>query len=161
MTNGSAQALGVVRFTSDGAFDPSFGSEGISLLPVGGSAFSIALDHKGRVDVAATHQGDFLLARLLANGLPDGSLGPGGWTSPDFSGGSPVAASARVVGIGPDGAIVIGGVQTVHVAGTPTSLALARYTDAASTIPTLSREALLLMSVLLAGIGALLLARRG
>jgi uncharacterized delta-60 repeat protein len=127
--------LVLVRYTANGALDPTFGSggelfTGISIGSPGGQGhpLAVSLQADGRIVVAGgtpTSSGnDFLLARFNANGTIDTSFGGGtGKVSTDFGG---RLAAASGLAIQTDGRIVLAGVAQVPGSGNE-SVALARY----------------------------------
>lgn len=82
-----------------GALDPSFGSAGTVLLQSHASNFAIQAD--GKIIVPVANDG---VTRLSASGSVDTSFGSHGQVSVPFS---PAGATARSVGIEPDGKIIL------------------------------------------------------
>jgi uncharacterized delta-60 repeat protein len=102
-----------------GAFDVCFGSVSAAQFSFyvadGGNAASLQPD--GKILVAGTANGDFVLARLNANGTLDTSFGSGGKTTFDIFG---LRDTAYAIGLQPDGKILLAGNATRNV--TPTGL---------------------------------------
>jgi uncharacterized delta-60 repeat protein len=77
-------------FRKSGALDRSFGTNGKAVIGNdGGLATALGLDRTGRVVVVGrggAALGDFLVARLNANGRPDRSFGGDGVVTTDFGG---------------------------------------------------------------------------
>jgi uncharacterized delta-60 repeat protein len=84
--DGDVSKLAVARFSPEGALDPGFGSGGVTLLPAGDgedtAATAVALQPDGKLVLAgrasASGGGNLVLARLNADGTPDGGFGTGG-----------------------------------------------------------------------------------
>jgi uncharacterized delta-60 repeat protein len=124
---GGDQTFAVVRYTKNGALDPTFGGSGIVLTNVtksgADSANAVAIDSSGRIDVVGfANNADFALVRYLPNGALDTSFGPnknGIVVTPKFGNG---ADSAQALTIQPsDGKIVVAG-------SAGSAMAVARYT---------------------------------
>ena len=84
----------VVRYTSDGTLDPSFGSGGIARLGGGAPARDVTLQSDGKIVVGGAAGGAFSLVRLNTNGSLDSSFGSGGQVNVNPSG------SKRGTGVG-------------------------------------------------------------
>ncbi|MGE0538499.1 MAG: WD40 repeat domain-containing serine/threonine protein kinase [Pirellulales bacterium] len=116
--NGSGSELFVARLTSTGELDPSFGSDGIFLLPEAaesGRSFAtgVAIQRDGKIVVpgCVARDGDLdaLLLRLDVDGTPDAAFGEAGLRTLSFGRGDDVFTSAVVM---PNGQILAGG--TAH-----------------------------------------------
>jgi uncharacterized delta-60 repeat protein len=86
-TSGSDYAFALVRYTSTGALDPSFGTGGIVTTPFGegfAGARAIVLQPDGKLVVAGIAGTDFALARYDSNGSLDPSFGEGGTLTTKF-----------------------------------------------------------------------------
>jgi uncharacterized delta-60 repeat protein len=122
----------LVRYTSAGALDSSFGSDGIVTTDLGGSDFAlaVALQADGKI-VAAGYAGTpsglptFGLVRYDAAGTPDPGFGTGGIVRTTING---YQCNAAVVLIQPDGKILAGGNTTT--ANNDIDFALVRYDTA-------------------------------
>ena len=90
----------VVRYTEDGALDPSFGVGGHTYVSgiVGGSAKALAIQPDGKIVVATDH---CQVARLNPNGTTDATFGSNGLVSLNL------CQSAAGVAVDPFGRIVI------------------------------------------------------
>jgi uncharacterized delta-60 repeat protein len=135
----------VLRYTADGALDPSFGQGGYVVLgdPVASEhAMAIAVRPDGRIVVAghsnAAGNLDFELRQLLADGSPDPAFGPGdvgaGVARPPITAANDLAADMLVL---PDGRILVAGNSEQ---GGPM---LARYTRAGQLDPYFGQAGLL------------------
>jgi uncharacterized delta-60 repeat protein len=109
--NGSFDFL-VFRTTTEGTLDPSFGTNGVEIIDLGGSdtAAAIALQPDGKILLAGTtrrpgSRSRIGVVRLLPSGRPDTTFGKAGIAIPDLAG----DAQASAVGLEPDGRIVVGG----------------------------------------------------
>jgi uncharacterized delta-60 repeat protein len=125
---GGDRELALFRYLPGGALDASFGTAGRVATTVGPGndrAEAIALAPDGRIVVAgvAEADGDFALARYLANGDLDASFGRGGTVTTDVAGGGDLA---HAVLIQPDGAIVAAGTAQLGSGGA-NAFALVRY----------------------------------
>jgi uncharacterized delta-60 repeat protein len=123
----------LVRYTAQGALDPSFGSGGKVTTAFGGdleqvSALAIQ-PSDGKIVAAgfsdANGSFDFALARYNANGSLDQSFGTGGRVLTDFSqqGGDD---EAFAIAVQPDGKILAAG-RSDSTGGNTSSFAVARY----------------------------------
>lgn len=107
LTNGdeSGNAWLLLKFTSSGVLDPTFGASGRVDGP-DGSARGIAVDAEGRLVVSGESGGRLTVARYLANGAADASFGDGGIVRTGLEG------PGEDVLVQPDGRIVAGGTGT-------------------------------------------------
>jgi uncharacterized delta-60 repeat protein len=114
LTSGdSVSGFLLVRYTSAGTIDNSFGRNGVVVTPfprnVGSSAQSVAIQANGDIvaagETAATASGpsDFALARYTANGTLDMTFGNGGFVATPFGSST---ASVNTILIQTDGKIV-------------------------------------------------------
>jgi uncharacterized delta-60 repeat protein len=124
----------LVRYTTSGTLDPTFGSGGVAVNDFGGDEewSGLAVLKSGKI-VASGFTGssenqDFLLARFNSDGTLDTSFGCAsppcaGWTTTDFG----AADQSYAVAVQSDGKIVLSGFTgtTLFTAG---DFALARYT---------------------------------
>jgi uncharacterized delta-60 repeat protein len=121
----------LLRYTSSGSLDTSFGSGGeVSTTFSGGSdPWAMALyptagtANDGKIVLAGTASGQFALARYNPNGTLDTSFGNQGIVTTAF--GSNDAAYAVL--IQPDGKVIAAGGSTQPGASIPNDFALARY----------------------------------
>lgn len=86
--------LALVRYTSSGALDPTFGTGGKVVTNLGGNgdqARSVLIDAGGNIVVSGYYQNvaiaDFAVARYTSSGSLDSSFGTGGIAIADFGGG--------------------------------------------------------------------------
>ena len=99
--------LGLVRLTSNGKLDTSFGTGGKVTTNISGTdwAEEVALQDDGKIIVVGNSSNDFVVARYLGNGKLDTSFGSSGTTTVNFAG----IDSARDVVIQPDGKLLVVG----------------------------------------------------
>ena len=105
--------FGVVRLSSNGLSDGSFGNGGYSRADFGGEndrARDVALQPDGKIVVVGSSDKndgyDFGVVRLSASGFSDHTFGDGGYSLADF--GSPYDFG-KAVALQPDGSIVVAG----------------------------------------------------
>ncbi len=125
--NGADLDFALVRYLPDGRLDSSFGIAGKQTTELGASDYiaSVAIQPDGKI-VVAGHTNtrgtlDFVLARYLPDGTPDGNFGTDGIVITDFFQNSDFGAS---VALQPDGKIVVAGLA---VTGADYDFALARF----------------------------------
>jgi uncharacterized delta-60 repeat protein len=120
----SPDRMAVLRLTSSGALDATFGGgSGRIALSFGAEttlaeAAGLALQSNGRIVVAGSYQAAsggkvFAVARLLGDGSLDASFALSGRVSIDFDGGATGDAAAHAVAIDTAGRIVLGGHASV------------------------------------------------
>jgi len=134
--NGSNADFALVRYTSSGALDPTFGSGGKVITPVGSgddSGEAVALQSDGKIVVAGYSNGDFALVRYTSSGVPDNTFGSGGKVTTSIGTGSD--AGGAVV-IQSDGKIVVAGYSFKSTFDA--DFALVRYTSSGALDPTFS-----------------------
>ncbi|AGL17800.1 hypothetical protein [Actinoplanes sp. N902-109] len=133
----------VVRYTTAGALDPTFGTGGKVVTAVGAGSDSVRdldLRPDGRILAVGTLSGAYLdadiaLAQFTATGGPDPGFGSNGTVLTDLTGdyGGDLAAGAVLQ---PDGSVLAGGSSTTRAGQTDpgdTRFLLARY-DASGTL---------------------------
>lgn len=116
----------VVRYTSTGALDTSFGGDGIVTTDFGSSVdrgYAVALQADGKIVVAGLSGFQVAMVRYNVDGLLETAFGTGGKVTTSFGGTEAVANS---VAMHSDGNIVIAGYT--FDSGTP-KFAVARYTS--------------------------------
>lgn len=120
--------LTVVRYTSSGTLDATFGTGGIVTLQHApgedAQAFAVSVLNNNKILVAGYSWGstkDFALLRLNEDGTPDASFGTNGWAITQV--GSD-ADEARSIAVQSDGKIVVTGIS---YNGSDNDIALVRY----------------------------------
>ena len=110
--SGPQYQFALVRFLPNGSLDPAFGTGGkvITSLAQGltntaGHAVALVIQTDGRLVVAGTSGGDFVLVRLNPNGSIDQSFGSGGTVTTDFG----FVENASALVLQPDGKLVAAG----------------------------------------------------
>jgi len=124
----------VLRYTSSGKLDTTFGSNGIAVLPTAFSPLfgSMAIQSNGQIvvagEVSAPGNGAaaFGLQRLTANGTPDKTFGNDGLAVASIG----FPGTDAVLLIEPDGDILLGGQLEPTGRRQPFQIALARFTSA-------------------------------
>jgi uncharacterized delta-60 repeat protein len=128
-TNPNAQTAAVLRCSSAGALDGTFGLGGIASFPGRPTLRAVHVHSDDKIYVAG---GDstFAVGRLLTNGSPDPLYGQDGWNMPlgAWPGG------ATDLALSPDGSATIAGRGTGALGGP--HYAVGRYTAAGSLDPT-------------------------
>ncbi|HJP66051.1 MAG TPA: delta-60 repeat domain-containing protein, partial [Actinomycetota bacterium] len=126
----TAYDIAVVRYTSSGTLDPTFGSGGKTTTDFGNTdevGSAIALQPDGKIVVVGNTGGffshDFALVRYTSSGALDGSFGTSGRVVTNFLTDDVALAAA----IQPDGKIVAGGYA---LGASGYDFGLARYTTA-------------------------------
>ena len=123
--NGTNDVPFVAKFTSAGATDPSYGTNGVvqlDLLPLGLGIMGSDLDGSGRIVIVGTtpNQGpqgqDIFVTRLTSTGATDTTFGTNGVAQFNISTGSPANDRGTTVWLQPDGGIALGG-RTVGPSG--------------------------------------------
>jgi len=112
----------IVRYSTDGSLDPSFGTGGIVTTSIGRNddAKSVVIQSDGKIVVAGTSDSDFAVVRYTSSGALDNSFDTDGKVTTDI--GSSTNDSANSVAIQSDGAIVVAGTDL-------NDFALVRYTS--------------------------------
>lgn len=144
VTGSSNERLGIGRLTVAGAPDTAFSTDGrLTLAPPSAedsvSGEGVGVDAAGRVIVGGNHWfGDgtsrFLVARIRADGVPDGTFGPGGVVETTF--GAAIDIVCYALTVQPDGKPVAAG--RAEDTETWSKLALARYRADGLAAPTSS-----------------------
>jgi len=120
----------VVRYTSSGALDTTFGDDGIASL-LNGSAVSMMLQPNGQIVLAgvlANSSGTFLaVQRLNANGTQDSSFGNAGLALANLGGRG--LGVGEVVLVQPNGSILVGAQLEPTGRRQPFQVMLARFTS--------------------------------
>ena len=139
-TNNSQTDVALVRYTSAGGLDPTFGSGGIVTTDIGALndlATSMVAQSDGRILVAgsANNNAQFALLRYTSTGAVDANFGNGGKVLTDFGGG---AAAAHAMLQQADGKIVAAGYATLGSAQAFAVLRLKGDADASLSMLALS-----------------------
>jgi uncharacterized delta-60 repeat protein len=129
--NGSTTDFAVVRYTSAGAVDTTFGNGGSTKANFGGGevwATSLAVQQNGKILLAGRAMGqsnkDFAVARFLPEGGLDTSFNQTGKVTTDFGGTDDVAISVKIQ---PDGKLLLAGAKTTLGKEPAGDFAVARY----------------------------------
>jgi uncharacterized delta-60 repeat protein len=130
--NNVGTGIGLVRYTSAGELDTTFGTNGITVTTFAGIAFDpfgFAVQTNGDFlvgGVAITKSGrnEFGLARYSSNGVLDTTFGTGGLVTTKVGARSD-APSALL--LQPNGQIVMGGFEVAGAQGAPGMMSLVRY----------------------------------
>jgi uncharacterized delta-60 repeat protein len=139
--NKSLRDFALVRYTTGGSLDKTFGIGGTVVTDFGDTGFSdinaVTLDAQGRIAVAGyTSPGYnhnpvaydstpvFALARYTSSGNLDKTFGTGGEVGSGLPGG---LESAKGIARGRNGQFLVVGVRISHLVGTYGDFALARY----------------------------------
>jgi uncharacterized delta-60 repeat protein len=127
----------LARYLPDGSLDRSFGTGGIAVTGLEGTAFSVAIDRVGRIVAAGSARGapagsDLAVSRYHSDGSPDTSFGTGGVVTTDFGGDE----WARSVAIDSRGRIVAMGQRGLGRGW----FVLARYTPSGTLDPSFSGD---------------------
>jgi uncharacterized delta-60 repeat protein len=119
----------VVRYTSIGEMDPTFGVSGIVHLNDINNIESAIIQEDGKIVVGGYYDDNFTLARLNTNGTIDNSFGDNGYTITVLQDGSgqDCISYIKVVDLQSDGKIVAAGFT--NSPNTYYDMAVARYTS--------------------------------
>ena len=121
---GASSDVMLVRYNADGSLDPSFGANGVVVTDYGSwdYAFAVVLDSAGRILVAGTNGGYFLLGRYSPDGVLDTTFDHDGKVTTDLGSDD---AEARAIVLDNSGRIVVAG--WMRTSPTAYDFALARY----------------------------------
>jgi uncharacterized delta-60 repeat protein len=122
---GGTDTSNVLRYTSNGVLDPTFGSNGIAVLPATLGQSSLALQPNGQIVVAGTDASTFTVERLNTNGTMDTSFGNGGVASASLNGRIPGTQLVALILTNGD-IMVVGQLEPVG-RGQPFETLLARF----------------------------------
>ncbi len=103
------RSMALIRYTSSGRLDTSFGSNGIATFTIGGQSTylnDIIVDEDDNIVVAGDCGGDLIVARFTPDGVPDTTFGNGGYISGSYG------STACSVALQSNGQIVISGVAS-------------------------------------------------
>jgi len=164
--DGGGTGIGLVRYTSTGALDTTFGTNGITLTTFAGIAFDpfgFAVQTNGDLlvgGVATNKSGlnGFGLARYTSNGVLDTTFGTNGLVATKVGTRSD-APSALLVQ--PNGQIVMGGFEVAGAQGVPGIMSLVRYNANGSLDTTFGKGGISLASATFLGPETLALLSNG
>lgn len=133
---GSAEAFGplaafAVKVDAGGVLDPSFGVDGVAILP-SSYLHAMAIDAQGRIVAAGERVTDgaysSLVVRLNADGSLDSSFGPSadGQVTVDWDGVAGQGGYLTSLALTPDGHILVAGQYEINGVGMGTDYAIAR-----------------------------------
>jgi uncharacterized delta-60 repeat protein/uncharacterized repeat protein (TIGR02059 family) len=118
----SANNFAVVRYTTAGALDTTFDTDGKLTSDIGSSttdaANAVAIQNDGKIVVAGTSANDFAVVRYTSDGALDSTFGTAGKKTTDIGSSTNDVITCMV--IQPDGKILVGGYSD-------TDFAMARY----------------------------------
>ncbi len=126
-TLGADHDVELVRYTADGALDPSFGAKGVVVTDLGAAddtPAGVAVLPGGRIVVAGTSGGAIVLAGYTGDGKPDPAFGQAGLVRTKAG----AAARAAALAPRPGGGFVLAG--STDDASSGTSFLTAAYDDA-------------------------------
>ncbi|MGA7626049.1 MAG: hypothetical protein WB630_08675 [Candidatus Acidiferrales bacterium] len=126
--NGASTTTDVLRYTSSGALDATFGKKGIAILSATvGEIASMALQADGQIVVAGVGSSGYTVERLNTNGSADTTFGTDGVAVANL--GTRAAAPELVVLIEASGDILIAGELEEAGRGQSDQVMLARFTS--------------------------------
>ena len=103
------RSMALIRYTSGGKLDTTFGSNGTATFTIGGQSTylnDIIVDANDNIVVAGDCGGDLVVARFTPDGAPDTTFGTGGYISGSYG------TMACSVALQSNGQIVISGVAS-------------------------------------------------
>ncbi|GAB1404686.1 hypothetical protein MASR1M74_18650 [Lentimicrobium sp.] len=126
--NGSSYQARVLRYTSIGEMDPTFGANGVAALNMMNNVEQAVIQEDGKIVVGGYSDDNFALARLNSNGTLDTSFGDGGYviTVMEDDGGQACQSYVKGIDIQTDGKIVAAGFMYSYY--TYYDVVVARYT---------------------------------
>lgn len=149
-SNGVNNDISVARYTTNGAFDPTFDGDGRVLVAIFNGhdvGNAIAIQPDGKILVAgAAYNGtnnDFAFIRLNPNGSLDDSFGLGGKVAIPITFAAASDEIANAVAVQPDGKIVAAGSAFTHVS----KFALVRLTSGGGLDPTFDGDGTLISPI--------------
>jgi uncharacterized delta-60 repeat protein len=118
-SGGTFPRVAVVRLSSNGSLDPSFGSGGIDVLDLGAYsyAYAVALQGDGKIVIAGSQRPGLevtnaLIARLTPSGARDGSFAGSGAFAQQYAASGGAYSGFGAVAVQPDGKLVAAGAAT-------------------------------------------------
>jgi uncharacterized delta-60 repeat protein len=136
----SGGRLVLVRYTSEGVLDTSFGSDGI-VAGVDARGIGVFVRPDGRLVAVATRTYALVLARYLPDGRPDATFGRRGLVVTPTP-----RLSWRTAARGPRGTIVVAGREDFRTPTRPSALAVARYRADGRLDRSFSRDGLVVLA---------------
>ena len=107
----STEHFAVARFNPDGSLDPTFGTNGFTITPIGNndSAFAMAIQSDGKIVLAGQSGSSPAVARYTASGRLDPSFGTGGVSIITSTGpSSPQFSQVSAIAVQKDGHLLVG-----------------------------------------------------
>jgi uncharacterized delta-60 repeat protein len=127
--NTASASTDVLRYTTAGALDTTFGKKGIAALPTTvGEIASMALQSNGQIVAAGVGPGGYTVERLNTNGSADSSFGSDGVAVASLGGRA--AAPELVVMVETSGDILVAGQLEEAGRGQSDQVLMARFTSA-------------------------------
>ena len=165
---GAATGIGLVRYTSTGALDTTFGTNGITNTIFAGftfTPFGFAVQKNGDILVAGeaissagTGRIEFGLARYTANGILDATFGKGGLATTLV--GTRVDVPTAML-LQPNGKIVMAGFEVGQDGVAPGKMSMVRYNSNGSLDTTFGAGGISLVTDIITGPDALALLSNG
>jgi len=158
--------IGLVRYTSTGALDTTFGTDGITNTTFAGftfDPFGFAVQTNGDILVAgeaisSAGRIEFGLARYTSNGILDSTFGNGGLVTTSV--GTPVDVPTAML-LQPNGKIVMAGFEVAHEGVAPGKMSMVRYNSNGSLDTTFGTGGISLVTDTITGPDALALLSNG
>jgi uncharacterized delta-60 repeat protein len=163
---GAGTGIGLVRYTSTGALDNSFGADGITNTIFAGftfTPFGFAVQGNGGILVAGEAIGsagriEFGLARYTSNGILDTTFGNGGLVTTLV--GTRVDVPTAML-LQPNGKIVMAGFEVAQEGVAPGKMSMVRYNSNGSLDTTFGTGGISLVTDLITGPDALAMLSNG
>jgi len=130
VSNGPGTTTDVLRYTTAGVLDTTFGSKGIAALPTTLGNESMTIQSNGQIVVAGVSTSGYTVERLNSNGSMDTTFGSDGVASASLGGRA--AGSGLVVLVETNGDILVVGQLLPAGRRQPAQTMLARFTSAGS-----------------------------
>jgi uncharacterized delta-60 repeat protein len=146
--SGTRQDFALLRYTSNGKLDTSFGQQGKAItnfpvsshpgnVSIGNSVSSLVLLRDGKILAAGSGGGDFVLVRYNPDGSLDQSFGQGGYIKTAFSG---ISGIQKLL-VQPDGKLIAAGFFYAYINnGQRSDIALVRYNRDGSLDPSFGAQ---------------------
>lgn len=133
----------VTRFTAAGKPDPTFGTNGVTIVPTQARGAAVALLPDGRILAGGSASPQAIVARFEENGTLDPTFGTAGIATALVG----TRTDVRAIAVQPDGKLVAGGEALV---GGIQQLALMRFTDVGALDPTFGTDGVVTSPVAMA-----------